>query len=730
MYLSIQPPALALPDFAQVKQQTIPSDSWLLARDGQVLQQVRINHEMRRLAWTRLEDMSPMLQQALVYSEDKRFYEHSGVDWRAVAAASWRNVWNTKTRGASTISMQLAGLLADEKHNSRRSFSQKISQTTQALVLDAQWKKDQILEAYLNLVPFRGELQGVSAMSAGLFNKSPAALDAREAALATVLIRAPNAKPDLVAKGACALLTQMQESAFCADLEGYAALKLQGPFNVNSPQLAPHLARQLINTAGQQIKSSLDADLQRFVTQQLQANLLQLNAQNVHDGAVLVLDNQTGEVLSWVGSSGKLSTSPFVDSVLSPRQAGSTLKPLLYATAFDTHILTAASLLDDSPVRINTSNGYYIPQNYDKQFLGAVSVRKALGNSLNVPAVRTLLQISQDDFFSRLKRMQFVTLTQPVDDYGYSLALGAADVRLLDLTNAYRTLANQGLYSAVTMTPKVFSDKQKRQSTVIFSPQSSFIVADIMADNNARAHTFGLDSMLDTHYWSAVKTGTSKDMRDNWCVGFSQRYTVGVWVGNGDGSPMHDVSGVTGAAPVWRAVMDYLHQQQGQLIHLPKRQTPAHLVKQLIRFEPAIEPNRSEWFIQGTQQSVMISNQENTTTSTGFVHIAYPGEGSIIALDPEIPPKQQRIVFKTTAPLPPQWQWQLDGLQIKSQAKVPQSKVEKITWFPMPGQHILHLINADKEVVDTVHFEVRGAFMKQTQTNQTQSRQSTINLKH
>ncbi len=709
--------AWALPNYEEVKQQYKPSDSWLLSRDGQVVQQLRVNHQVRRLQWVPLEAMSPTMLQALIYSEDKRFYEHSGVDWQAIAAASWRNLWNTKTRGASTITMQLAGLLEqDVLHQGdstkttsrvRRSLSEKIIQSKDALLLDHQWQKAEILEAYLNLVPFRGELQGINAMSFGLFNKAPAALDAREASIAAVLLRSPNAKPAMVATRACYLLKQMHQDKFCADLEGYAALKLVAPFEIEATNLAPHLARKLIRHAGEQVRSTLDLPLQTFATQQLRANLMQLNYQNVHDGAVLVLDNQTGEVLAWVGSSGNLSMSPEVDAVIAPRQAGSTLKPFLYATALQSRLLTAASILDDSPVRVNTSTGYYIPQNYDKHFLGEVSVRTALGNSLNVPAVRTSLRISPDDFFSTLNRLNFTTLTEPVDFYGYSLALGAADVRLLDLTNAYRALSNQGRFSHVRLLAN--ADKSSPISTVI-SPQAAYIVADMLADNNARVHTFGMDSALHTRYWSAVKTGTSKDMRDNWCVGFSRRYTVGVWVGNGDGMPMHDVSGVTGAAPVWRAVMDYLHQHaDGRLLQTQSQPMPANIVRQTINFQPAIEPSREELFIAGTEQATIIANQNATDSigvqSVNFAQIAYPGEGAIIALDPEIPVNEQRVVFKTTSKFSVGWHWQLDGKTIGSSQPV-------TTWFPILGRHELALLSADKKVVDSVHFEVRGAYLK------------------
>ena len=707
MLLWLSLPAQALPGFDTVKAQYQPSDSWLLARDGQVLQQLRLNHEIRRLQWTRLEDVSPALLQALIYSEDKRFYEHAGVDWRAMSAAGWRNLWNSKTRGASTLTMQLAGSL--QQQSGHRNLLQKISQSAYALRLDGAWSKDQILEAYLNLVNFRGELQGVAAMSYGLFNKAPSALDARESALAAVLLRAPNVTPAKAAERACVLLKQLQQNEQCADIEGFASLKLQGPFSVPTENLAPHFARLQIKQSGITFKSTLDAGMQRHANEQLRANLMQLEQRNVQDGAVLVLDNHTGAVLAWVGSSAGLSEAPEVDSVLAQRQAGSTLKPFLYGVALEQRALTAASILDDSPVRIATPGGLYVPQNYDKRFAGPVSMRVALGSSLNVPAVRTLLRLGPDSFFERLQQLGFSTLTQSGDYYGYSLALGSADVRLLDLTNAYRALANGGVWSRVRLGSSALSAPRR-----VYTPQVTYIVADILSDRSARHHTFGFDSVLNTSYWTAVKTGTSKDMRDNWCVGYSSRYTVGVWVGNASGAPMHDVSGVSGAAPVWRSMMDYLHRDGNDLkLRSDRPAMPAGVEQRTISFQPTLEPSRREFFVQGTAQNVIVANRQTADQLSGIVRtspqslarIAYPGEGSIIALDPEIPPQQQRVVFKTTAGVAEGWLWMLNGRHIAWAAN-------STAWFPLPGRYTLELHDAQGRVMDSSHFEVRGASFK------------------
>lgn len=745
--------ASALPSFAEVRSAYIASDAWLLARDGRPIQSQRVDMKVRRLPWTRVEEVSPALLRALLASEDRRFYEHAGVDWAAAAASAWRNLWNTKTRGASTLSMQLVGLLEEDAYRrGRRSVTEKVTQAAGALWLEQHWKKDEILEAYLNLAGFRGELVGVAAMSRGLFGKWPDGLDQRESALAVALLRAPGASAPSVAARACGVLqamAQMSESKTeqprsgrlvnlvnsvsslnCEGLDAQARLALSGALRGNelhdgpnggwlgreqSPDLAPHLARKLLVRPGERLKTSLDLDLQRFASAALQRQLRQIVRQNAEDGALLVIDNASGEVRAWVGSSGALSDAPEVDGVVALRQAGSTLKPFLYALAFERHDLTAASLVDDSPLAVTTSGGLYVPQNYAPQYRGWVSARMALGGSLNVPAVRTLVRIGPDMFRDRLHAFGFNSLTESGEYYGFSLALGSADVSLLMLANAYRTLANAGQWSPlhVSLAPTpgaarapcleggckgVFGGLPHQVSEVA----SAFIVADILSDRAARAGTFGLESWLATPYWSAVKTGTSKDMRDNWCVGFSRRYTVAVWVGNAAGDAMHDVSGISGAAPVWREVMDWLHRGDSNgraRVRSTAPSPPLGVLRRAIRFDPAEkihESPRQEWFLAGTGMSIV-----RLAEPKALAHIAYPGQGTIIALDPDIPPERQRVALQLSGQPDSRWQWHIDGESLGSAAN------QKL-WRPRPGRHRLVLAERGGREVEAVNFEVRA----------------------
>ncbi|CAN5854994.1 transglycosylase domain-containing protein [soil metagenome] len=722
--------AAAVPTFEAVKRDFRASDVAVLDRHGELLQRVRTDPTVRRGQWIALDDVSPALRTAMVLSEDKRFYEHSGVDWRAASSAAWGNLWNTKTRGASTITMQLAGLLDDElrRAGGGRSFSQKVGQTVAATQLERGWRKDQVLEAYLNTVPFRGEIVGIDALSRTLFGKAPHGLDAREAAVAAALVRAPNAKPGVVGQRACEVLRVMEPErgkADCEAMDMFASAALQKRAFDSNEGIAPHLARRVLreaNSAGvaltptlsqrdrgkDEITTTLRAPLQRFALATLQRHLRELRGRHVEDGALVVLDNASGDVLAWVGSSGALSQAAEVDGVTAQRQPGSTLKPLLYAEALAERRLTAASLLDDSSAQIATASGLYIPQNYDRQFKGPVSVRTALAASLNVPAVRTLVMVSPEAFARQL-RVAGVPLKQNGDYYGYSLALGSAEVSLLALTNGYRTLANGGRFGDVRVVPvaappSLPSPGGGRSNTQAVDARAAFIVGDILSDANARARTFGLDSILSTRFWTAVKTGTSKDMRDNWALGWSQRYTVGVWVGNASGSPMWDVSGTSGAAPVWAEVMRFLHADEPSRAPTP----PAGLVRTHVTFGSGndgglLEAARDEWFLQGTEQAefALDTTTGKSQRDGGSARITSPSNGTIIALDPDIPPNRQRVRFESGASEGAGLRWQIDGK--------PFARGSRAQWLPWPGRHSIQLVDAAGKVQDEVKLEVRGA---------------------
>lgn len=882
--------AQAVPSFEQVRSAWSASHTLILSREGEVLQRLRTDFDSRRGQWVALGEVSHALLVALLGSEDRRFAQHAGVDWQAVGAAAWSR-WGSgehERGGASTITMQLVGLLdADLKPHghAQRSWRQKIAQAHAALALEQTWTKAQILEAYLNLVPLRGELVGVDAAARTLFGRAPHGLDAPQAAILAALVRAPNARAAVVTRRACALLQRLPElraqdmrinaeglalpqshtsglrfalmqppslpqhqlhtakltrdashglaAAFqavqraqqpaghleaalptwkpsrldCSALAWHTEQALSARRWAANEGIAPHWARRVwaqaqsalqantaIEPAGlpiSHLRTTVSAPVQRAAQRSVQRHLSELAAQHVQDAAVVVLDNATGQVLAWVGSSGgTFSRAAEFDAVLAPRQVGSTLKPFVYAQAIAQRRLTAASLVQDSAAHIDTGSGLYVPQNYDRSFRGWVSVRQALAASLNVPTVRALWMVGPDAFAQQLVALD-LSLPHAADHYGLSLALGSPELSLLQLTNAYRTLARGGWHTNVApfvTQVQMACPLQQRTATPVHAedalttfaehsltltacdqrwtlpasthhPQPShghqavdaaaaFIVRHILADASARAPTFGLRSVLNLPFESAVKTGTSKDMRDNWAIGFSQRHTVGVWVGNADGSAMHAVSGASGAAPIWAEVMTFLHEHyrataaahraftSSTAWNTPDAAIAPALVEQAVRFVwegnatthcAAPEPPRTEWFLRGTEQAVLSVRTDhpivgcdfsNTSTlssvdaSTRSPRIVSPVEGTILALDPDISPAHQRLSLRA-APALAGLRWQLVSAERPSTAALVLGEGAQLSWLPLPGRHKLQLIDtASGRVLDERALQVRGAGLK------------------
>jgi penicillin-binding protein 1C len=685
--------ANALPTFQEVQQSYVKSDSLLLDRRGEVLHELRTDPLRRRLDWTSIKNISPVLKEAVIQAEDRRFYEHGGVDYRSIGAALIQGLTSEGLRGASTITMQLASVLDKQlqTQKGRRSIWQKERQILNAWEIEKGWSKAKILEAYLNLVTFRGELQGILAASRGLFAKDPHGLDQSESLILASLIRSPNAPSSELVKRVSHLNQAMGWKVGEEKILPKVRQICLGP-NLPRPQedLAPHVARHLLKERlhGSTVTCTLDSRIQRFAIDRLTHHLLSLKSQNVRDGAVLVLENNTGDVLAYVSYSGEPSYSRFVDGVQARRQAGSTLKPFLYGLAFEQRILTPASLLDDSPLDVAVISGVYQPQNYDSQFRGFLTSRIALASSLNVPAVKTLSLIGIEPFLNKLRQLGIKGLHESGDFYGPSLALGSADVSLWELTNAYRCLANEGQWSGPCVTPGEDGAAQRRR---IFSKEATFLVSDILSDREARSATFGLENPLSTRFWTAVKTGTSKDMRDNWCIGYSRKYTVGVWTGNFSGDPMWNVSGVTGAAPIWVEMMDFLHRDVSSI----QRKALSGLVRRKIEFSQGAAASREEWFIRGTEPSF-----EGQRTGQFNPRIIYPPSGTVLALDPDIPPELQKVFFVSRV-REDRCQWLLNGSALEMTGRT-------IPWIPTAGKYHLAIADKDEKVLDYVYFEVRG----------------------
>lgn len=674
-----------MPTHANVVAAWKPSESWLYDRNGVLIDSQRVDFQTRRLGWVPLDKVAPPLVETLIAAEDKRFRDHGGVDWVAVANAARARLDGSRSRGASTLSMQVAAFLApDLAAPGNRGWLDKLRQMRAGMALDGQWSKDEILEAYLNLAGFRGEAQGVGAATLGLFGKTPDALSPQDAALLVALLPQPGAAPSSVGARACRLAPKLD----CTFLKAAAgAMTEAGRSLALDPGLAPHLSAKLLDKPGMKVTTTLDADIQRSATVALRRQLMGLGGARARDGAVIVVDNASGDVLAYVGGVGGESTAAFVDGADALRQAGSTLKPFLYAQVIEKGYITPASILDDSPVQLDTASGLYVPQNYDRGFKGPVSVRTALAGSLNVPAVRTLLLAGTEAFRDRLWDTGYRGLTEDGDYYGFSLALGSAEVTLLQQAAAYRSFALGGEWSPI----RIRVDAPRIPSRRVLDAKAAWIVGDILADPAARAGTFGIDSALKLPFWAAAKTGTSKAMRDNWCVGWSDRYTVAVWVGNMEGDSMKAVSGTSGAAPVWRDVMLALHRSQpGSAPAMPQG-----IERRMVHFENRLEPDRFDYFIKGTgQQLASLAPAESRRP-----RIANPVSGSVYALDPDIPIDRQAMSVAIIG-ADAGHRLTLDKSDIGAADARPMLR-------PVPGRHRLALLDPAGKVVDQVLFTVR-----------------------
>ncbi|MBI5209079.1 MAG: penicillin-binding protein 1C [Elusimicrobia bacterium] len=709
------PPRARPPTLAEVREGFCSSEVLLLDRRGRTIQEVRSDPVGRRLEWTPLARVSPAVARAVLAAEDRRFYSHGGVDWLSLAAALWQTAGG-RPRGASTITMQLAGFLDRDllPRHRRRSSGQKLRQIRRARELERRWTKEEILEAYLNLIAGRGELQGIGALSQWLYAKEPHGIAAAEASVLAALLREPAAPMERALRRGRAIAKASGWDVPEDDLRQAVGKAFLGPRRIRpAADLAPLAARRLmaeslarggqavsgerrtacasddLPSRGQAIASTIDGRLQAAATDILRGRLAGLEGRNVSDGAVLVVDNASGDVLAYVGNGGPASSARHVDGITARRQAGSTLKPFLYALALDRRVLTAASTLDDSPLGVVAGRGLFQPENYDKRFRGPVTVRQALAGSINIPAVRALDLVGEDRFVAALGRLGFEGLEQ-ADFYGPSLALGSPDISLWELVAAYRALANGGQYAPLRLAPggQVVGKGAVRRRRV-FSAEAAYLAADILSDRGSRSAAFGLESALDTRFWTAVKTGTSKDMRDNWCVGFSGRYTVGVWVGNFSGQPMWNVSGVSGAAPVWHDVMGLLHEG----VPSPRPAAPEGLVRRGVVPAGSAEP-RSEWFLRGTEPDTPAAEFARERS-----RILYPVAGEILALDPDIPEGRQELRFEAASG--EGLFWTLDGRVLGPADRA-------FDWSPDPGSHRLELSDAAGKTVGESRFVVRG----------------------
>ena len=544
-------------------------------RHGRTLRELRDGRE--QFSRPAAEGEIPaVLMAATLAAEDQRFWSHNGVDWRATLRAAWQLARNGRVvSGGSTLTQQLVKLAEPRP----RTFATKLIEAAQALRLERKWDKPRILAAYLNRLDYGNLRGGCDAAARHYFGKPPADLSAAEAAFLAGLPQAPSRlNPRARFAGAKRrqewILGRMHTLGWLTPEDFHRALA--EPVQLAPARrefAAPHFVDLMLDRAAlgpghpQRVTTTLDLDLNSFVEQTLRAQLARLREQQVGNGAAVVLDNRTGAVLALVGSEDYFAPAAGqVNGAWSPRSAGSTLKPFTYALAFERGA-TPASIVADVPCEFPTATGGFRPVNYDQHCHGPVRHRLALANSLNIPAVKVLDELGGAAVLhERLRACGLTTLTRSPEFYGLGLTLGNAEVRLLELANAYACLARLGEWRPYRLVERADDSQPSAQ---VISRAAAWLVADVLSDNHARVLAFGLETPLRFDFPVACKTGTSTDYRDNWAVGYTPEFTVAVWAGNFDGSPMRGVSGVSGAGPVLHTIFQHLRARFGTTWYAP-----------------------------------------------------------------------------------------------------------------------------------------------------------------
>lgn len=613
-------------------------------------------------------EVPELLREAFRLAEDRRFYEHRGVDWLARAHAVVQAVRAGRVvRGASTITEQVVRILNPRPRTPWSRWLEGI----EARIVEQRFSKTEIFECYLNQVPYAANRRGVVQAARSYFDRDLDTLGAHEMLALAVVVRSPS-RLDLERGTADirAPLERLARRMHSGDLleDGELDAVLDSRLEVVRPRLeveAAHFVRfvrahaeasgpgNAAHDRRPSVVTTLDPSLQARVQRILDRQVADLGGRGVTDGAALVVDHVADEVLAWVDAYG-FSDRPGgqIDKVLAPRQPGSTLKPFVYALALEKG-WTGATIIDDSPLVDSVGHGLHRYRNYSRQFYGPLRLREALGNSLNVPAVRTAQFVGRDLLLQRLRDLGFSSLDDHADHYGDGLALGNGEVTLFELVRAYAALARGGVFREL----RVRDDRtiEDRLSRRVFDPEASSLIADILSDPDARSREFGRDSVLALPNQTAIKTGTSNDHRDAWTVGFCDRYTVGVWMGNVDGTPTEQVSGSQGPALVVRSIFAELnrHRDPGPL-YLSRRLVPRTVCTVTGAPAGASCPSTTEWFREDSMPMGVCrlhdraapSPEAITARASGPPRLISPVAGLHIAKDPRIPDDLERFPLR------------------------------------------------------------------------------------
>ena len=560
-----------------------PVSTKILDRNGKLIYEIYTD---KRRSPVSLSDLPKYITEATISIEDKNFYSHSGIDVLGIIRGLSKTITKGRAEGGSTLTQQLVknALLSNE-----RTIRRKAQELILTIIVEGVYTKDQILETYLNSIPYGGTTYGIEEASQVYFNKSAKDLDLAQAALLAGLPQRPStyspfgAHPELAKTRQEEVLKQMVANKYITQEEADKAAKEELVYTSVSPPQAPHFAlwikeqladkygEKVVEQGGLRVYTTLDLDIQNMAQLTVATEVGKLKKQEVGNGAVIVTHPSTGEILAMVGSKYYFATDEDgkVNVILSQRQPGSSIKPLNYALALKDQKITLATPFADVPTCFQVlGQTNYCPVNYDGVFHGLVQARFALGNSYNIPAVKTLAVNGLDNFVSFANQMGISSFTDP-SQYGLSLTLGGGEVRPIDMAEAYGVFANNGIKQPLIAVTKVADwkgkvleetnlQKLKLTGSRVMESSIAFLVSHTLLDNNARSAAFGTSSYLNVsdHPEVSVKTGTTNDRRDNWTIGYSANAVVVVWVGNNDNTEMSGaVSGVSGASPIWNKVI-------------------------------------------------------------------------------------------------------------------------------------------------------------------------------
>ena len=633
-----------------------------------------------------LHEIPQFLKTAFIHSEDKRFYEHSGVDWSARLSALFANIKSLRSvRGASTITEQSVRMVGPRP---RKLWSRWL-EGFEAARLEGQFNKDEIFEFYLNQVPYAANRRGVAQAAQYYFDRDLTTLSHKEMLALAVLVRAPSRmdlwKSTSHVDAAIERLTDLMVSRGALD-EAQKTLILAEKFNLKTPR-PPINAREFIayikthtmldNAGWPKVQTSLDGNLQERVQTLLDQRLKTLSHKNVFNGAVLAIDHKSGDILSWnVAGKGNSNTpSKFIDAVTTPRQPGSSLKPFLYSLALQKD-WTAATLIEDTALVEPVGNGLHAYQNYSRQFYGDVTLRQALGNSLNIPALKTLNHVGGQDYLDYLADFGFSGLNQHPGFYGDGIALGNGEVTLFELVQAYSVLANGGVFKPLH---PFYGGLNSSSGQQIISADLASLIGNILSDNRARAFEFGAYNILNFPVQTAVKTGTSSDYRDSWAIGYNHHYTVGIWMGNLDQRPTDGLTGSLGPALLLRSVFAELNQRS--------ETRPLTLSASLEQIDICTDTGQirrlnqdcqsyPEYFLPGTAPQ-----QQKDDKKPALISLRQPTSGLHIAYDPRLPKTDQAFEFQLTGLLPS------DSVEWHIGDKIINSRGASLIWPLKKGEH-------------------------------------------